>query len=241
MRSLLGLDGVLSLGLAGPTHDERSWTFDLDPGGVDPVLGYERLQQAYFARFPDYDRGITVPALVDVPSGALVTNEGNFTVSAEGQNGDAVGFLMQGDFDELGVGGHAVVSSLLSDAVGIEATGSNAQAEVAGLACDSQDVPAGDGGVAVDLPLSLEGKAGVAEQRRVALDTCGKCVHGQAEILLAVGADQVPRQGLIECRGHRDREMPRGHAVAPAITLRTWESQAIPWLISCAQPLMSRE
>jgi putative glutathione S-transferase len=63
------------MGLCGPTHDQRSWTFDLDPGGVDPVLGYERLQQAYFARFPDYPRGITVPAIVDVPSGALATND----------------------------------------------------------------------------------------------------------------------------------------------------------------------
>ena len=63
------------MGLTGPTHDQRSWTFDLDPGGVDPVLGYERLQQAYFARFPDYPRGITVPAIVDVPTGALVTND----------------------------------------------------------------------------------------------------------------------------------------------------------------------
>ena len=75
VRSLLGLEDVLSMGLAGPTHDERSWTFDLDPGGVDPVLGHERLQQAYLARFPDYARGITVPALVDVPTRQLVTND----------------------------------------------------------------------------------------------------------------------------------------------------------------------
>lgn len=73
-RRLLGLDKVISLGLAGPTHDKNSWTFDLDPGGKDPVLGIERLQQAYFARIPDYPRGITVPALVDIPSGAVVTN-----------------------------------------------------------------------------------------------------------------------------------------------------------------------
>ena len=63
------------MGICGPTHDERSWTFDLDPGGVDPVLGIERLQQAYFARFPDYQRGITVPAIVDVPTGQVVTND----------------------------------------------------------------------------------------------------------------------------------------------------------------------
>ncbi|SQG64531.1 glutathione S-transferase [Corynebacterium renale] len=74
-RRLLGLEDVISLGLAGPTHDKRSWTFDLDPGGVDPVLGIPRLQDAYFARFPDYPRGITVPALVEVESGKVVTND----------------------------------------------------------------------------------------------------------------------------------------------------------------------
>ncbi len=74
VRRLLGLEDVISMGLCGPTHDKRSWTFDLDPGGVDPVLGIERLQQAYFKRFPDYERGITVPAIVDVQSGEVVTN-----------------------------------------------------------------------------------------------------------------------------------------------------------------------
>ncbi len=75
VRRLLGLEDVISLGLAGPTHDARSWTFDLDPGGRDPVLGIERLQEAYFRRFPDYSRGITVPAIVEVNTGRLVTND----------------------------------------------------------------------------------------------------------------------------------------------------------------------
>ena len=74
VRRLLGLENAISMGECGPTHDARSWTFDLDPGGVDPVLGIERLQQAYFARFPDYPRGITVPAIVDIPTGKVVTN-----------------------------------------------------------------------------------------------------------------------------------------------------------------------
>jgi glutathionyl-hydroquinone reductase len=75
VRRLLGLEPVLSMGIAGPTHDERSWTFDLDPGGRDPVLGIERLQEAYFARDPGYERGITVPAIVDVHTGKVVTND----------------------------------------------------------------------------------------------------------------------------------------------------------------------
>ena len=74
-RRLLGLEQTISLGLCGPVHDSRSWSFDLDPGGVDPVLGYERVQQAYLARFPDYAGGITVPAMVEVASKELVTND----------------------------------------------------------------------------------------------------------------------------------------------------------------------
>jgi glutathionyl-hydroquinone reductase len=75
VRRLLGLEKVLSMAVAGPVHDQRSWTFDLDPGGHDPVLGLERLQEAYFARIPGYDRGITVPAMVDIPTGQVVTND----------------------------------------------------------------------------------------------------------------------------------------------------------------------
>ena len=33
VRRLLGLEDALSMGLAAPVHDERSWNFDLDPGG----------------------------------------------------------------------------------------------------------------------------------------------------------------------------------------------------------------
>ncbi|MFJ6793519.1 glutathione S-transferase family protein [Streptomyces sp. NPDC091268] len=75
VRRLLGLEGALPMAVAGPTHDEHSWRFDLDPGGRDPVLGIERLEEAYLARDPDYDRGVTVPAIVDVPTGEVVTND----------------------------------------------------------------------------------------------------------------------------------------------------------------------
>jgi glutathionyl-hydroquinone reductase len=75
VRRLLGLEDAMSMGICGPTHDKRSWTFDLDPGGVDPVLGIPRIQDAYFKRDPDYSRGITVPAFVDITTGAVVTND----------------------------------------------------------------------------------------------------------------------------------------------------------------------
>ncbi|MFT3899603.1 MAG: glutathione S-transferase C-terminal domain-containing protein [Gordonia sp. (in: high G+C Gram-positive bacteria)] len=75
VRRLLGLEDAISLGLCGPTHDADSWTFDLDPGGVDPVLRIPRLKDAYEKRFPGYPKGITVPAIVDERDGAVVTND----------------------------------------------------------------------------------------------------------------------------------------------------------------------
>ena len=75
VRRLLGLEGVLSMGVASPTHGPRSWNFDLDPDGVDPVLGIHELREAYLRRFPDYPKGITVPAIVDVGTGEVVTND----------------------------------------------------------------------------------------------------------------------------------------------------------------------
>jgi putative glutathione S-transferase len=75
VRRLLGLEDVLSIGFCGPTHDQRSWTFDLDPGGLDPVLNIHWLRDAYNKRIPDYPKGVTVPAIVDVPTGAVVTND----------------------------------------------------------------------------------------------------------------------------------------------------------------------
>ena len=75
VHRLLGLEDVISVGRPAPTHDESSWNFDNDPGGTDPVLGIRRLQEAYFTRVPDYPRGITVPAIVDIPTGQVVTND----------------------------------------------------------------------------------------------------------------------------------------------------------------------
>ncbi|MBN9790761.1 glutathione S-transferase family protein [Pseudonocardia sp. TMWB2A] len=74
-RRLLGLEDAISMGVAGPLHDERSWRFHLDPGDVDPVLGIEYLREAYEKAVPGYDEGVTVPAMVEVASGKVVTNE----------------------------------------------------------------------------------------------------------------------------------------------------------------------
>ncbi|OON82607.1 glutathione S-transferase family protein [Streptomyces tsukubensis] len=74
-RRLLGLEDALSLGVTDPIQDDRSWRFTLDPDGRDPVLGIRYLSEAYDARERDYPGGVSVPALVDVASGRLVTND----------------------------------------------------------------------------------------------------------------------------------------------------------------------
>jgi putative glutathione S-transferase len=74
VRRLLGLEPVLSMGIAGPLHDTRSWRFHLDADNRDPVLGIEYLGEAYRRADPDFSAGVTVPAVVEVASGKLVTN-----------------------------------------------------------------------------------------------------------------------------------------------------------------------
>ena len=75
VRRLLGLEDVISMAVASPTHGDESWNFDLDPDGRDPVLGIHELREAYLRRDPNYDKGITVPAMVDIESGQVVTND----------------------------------------------------------------------------------------------------------------------------------------------------------------------
>ncbi|MFD7705302.1 glutathione S-transferase family protein [Streptomyces caelestis] len=74
-RRLLGLEDALSLAVADPLQDDRSWRFTLDPDGRDPVLGIRYLSEAYDRRETDHPGGVSVPAVVDVPSGKLVTND----------------------------------------------------------------------------------------------------------------------------------------------------------------------
>lgn len=75
VRRLLGLEDAISLAIVDPIRDARGWRFTLDPDGVDPVLGIRFLEQAYRATDQDYHGRVTVPAIVDVHSGHVVTND----------------------------------------------------------------------------------------------------------------------------------------------------------------------
>ncbi|SCL21515.1 putative glutathione S-transferase [Micromonospora rhizosphaerae] len=75
VRTLLGLEDVISLGTVDPIRDERGWRFALDADGFDPVLNISFLSEAYLATDPDYLGRVTVPALVDTLTGRVVTND----------------------------------------------------------------------------------------------------------------------------------------------------------------------
>ena len=59
LRRSRRLEDALSMGICGPEHDWRSWTFDLDPGEVDPVLGVHWLRDAYEKAVPGAMPGST--------------------------------------------------------------------------------------------------------------------------------------------------------------------------------------
>jgi putative glutathione S-transferase len=75
VRGLLGLEDAISLAVVDPVRDDRGWRFTLDEGGRDPVLGIEYLSEAYLTTDPSFDGRFTVPSVVEVSSGRVVTND----------------------------------------------------------------------------------------------------------------------------------------------------------------------
>ena len=75
VRRLLGLEDSISLGVVDPIRDERGWRFTLDPDGKDPVTGLAFLSEAYLASDPEFSGRYTVPSVLDVESGRVVTND----------------------------------------------------------------------------------------------------------------------------------------------------------------------
>jgi putative glutathione S-transferase len=75
VRRLLGLEDAISLAVVDPIRDDRGWRFTLDEGGRDPVLGIGFLAEAYTRTDPSYSGRVTLPGLVDIPSGLVVTND----------------------------------------------------------------------------------------------------------------------------------------------------------------------
>jgi putative glutathione S-transferase len=75
VRELLGLEDAIGLAVVDPLRDERGWRFWLDEDRRDPVLGIEFLSEAYLRTDPTFAGRVTVPAIVDIVTGRVVTND----------------------------------------------------------------------------------------------------------------------------------------------------------------------
>lgn len=78
VRSLLGLDKVISLGTADPVRPniERSdWSFTLDEKEEDPVLKIKYISEVYLNADPEYQGRFTVPVVVDLKTKKAVNND----------------------------------------------------------------------------------------------------------------------------------------------------------------------
>jgi glutathionyl-hydroquinone reductase len=75
VREILGLEDAISVGVIDPIRGENGWEFNLDPDGLDPVLGIHELREAYVAADPGFSDRPTVPAVIDIETGKVVNND----------------------------------------------------------------------------------------------------------------------------------------------------------------------
>lgn len=78
VRSVLGLEEVISLGTASPMRpniNRVDWEFSLDENGVDPVLGIQYMSEVYLQADATYEGRPTVPVIVDVKEKKAVNND----------------------------------------------------------------------------------------------------------------------------------------------------------------------
>lgn len=75
VRSLKGLEGVVSMSVVDPLRDGRGWAFrDTLDSELDPVNGFAFLSEAYEATEPGFDGHASVPLLWDKARSRIVSN-----------------------------------------------------------------------------------------------------------------------------------------------------------------------
>lgn len=76
LRTLKGLQDMISVSVVNPYMGEHGWTFDPAPGVVaDPIGAAQYLYQVYLRAQPDYSGRVTVPVLWDKHRNTIVSNE----------------------------------------------------------------------------------------------------------------------------------------------------------------------
>jgi putative glutathione S-transferase len=72
---LLGLEKAITAGFVAPPKSPTGWVFTLDPEGRDPVLKIHNLGDAYVKVVPGYAGRASIPSIIDIPSGEVVSCE----------------------------------------------------------------------------------------------------------------------------------------------------------------------
>ena len=77
VRSVTGLDDVISMDIVDPLRFENGWQFSPDKEGCTPdsVTGADYLREVYTAADPGYTGHVTVPVLWDKQAETIVNNE----------------------------------------------------------------------------------------------------------------------------------------------------------------------
>lgn len=76
MRSLKGLEEVISLSVVDPFMGDDGWAFSDSPGSIpDSIRGCEFLREVYVLAQGDYTGRVTVPVLFDRETMTIVNNE----------------------------------------------------------------------------------------------------------------------------------------------------------------------
>lgn len=76
MRSLKGLEDIISISAVNPLMAEHGWTFDPAPGVIpDPIMDADYMYEIYTKAEPEYSGRVTVPVLWDKKKNTIVNNE----------------------------------------------------------------------------------------------------------------------------------------------------------------------
>ena len=98
MRSLKGLEDIISVSAVNPLMAENGWTFEDGPGVVaDPVMDADYMHEIYTKVDPEYSGRVTVPVLYDLKTDQIVNNESSEIMRMFNSAFDSLGGK-EGDF-----------------------------------------------------------------------------------------------------------------------------------------------
>ena len=100
-RTLLDLEGIISVSYARPRRSTDGWVFDEDGPFSDPEMGATALHQVYARQQPAYTGRLTVPVLWDRETGSIVSNESADIVRMLGSFGGGIDLWPAGSTPEI--------------------------------------------------------------------------------------------------------------------------------------------